>query len=55
MSIESENGLCSVYEFIHSCRDSPEDPFPEINSETTANALKLIKKLKSEISSGKNI
>jgi len=48
---ESENGLCSVYEFIHSCRDSPEDPFPEINSKTTAKALELIKKLKSEIAS----
>jgi len=53
LKIEGENGLVSIYEFIHSCRDSPEDPFPEIKSKTTENALKLLKRLKNEISSGK--
>jgi len=48
---ESDNGLCSVYEFIHSCRDKPEDPFPEIRSNTTVQALELLKRLKKEIGS----
>jgi len=48
---DGELGLVSIYEFIHSCRNSPEDPFPEINSKTTINALKLLKRLKNEISS----
>jgi len=47
---DGENGLFSIYEFIHSCRNSPEDPFPDIRSETTINALNLLKRLKNEIS-----
>ncbi|ORX79048.1 periplasmic binding protein-like II [Anaeromyces robustus] len=48
---DSEQGLCSIYEFIYSCRESYDSPFPEINSETSIKALNLIKKLKNEISS----
>jgi len=46
-----ENGICSIYEFIYSCRDTPEDPFPEINSETSKKALNLLKRIKNELSS----
>jgi len=45
--------MCSYYEFIYSCREAPNSPYPEIKSNTTINALKLIKKIKNEISSGK--
>ncbi|KAL6598131.1 periplasmic binding protein-like II [Neocallimastix sp. 'constans'] len=48
---ESENGICSIYEFIYSCRNSTDSPFPDITSETTINALNLMKKLKKEIAS----
>jgi len=48
---ESENSICSLYEFIYSCRDSKDSPFPNIRSETTVNALNLLKKIKEEISS----
>jgi len=47
--------MCSYLEFIYSCRETPNSPFPEIQSDTTVNALKMIKKIKNEISSGKNI
>jgi len=46
-----EHGICSVYEFIYSCRESYESPFPELKSQTTINALKQLKKIKNEISS----
>eukprot|EP00833_Pecoramyces_ruminatium_P010810 jgi/Orpsp1_1/1184842/evm.model.c7180000091215.1 len=48
---EPEEGICSIYEFIYSCRESYESPFPEIRSQTTIEAMKLIKKIKEEISS----
>ncbi|ORX84846.1 periplasmic binding protein-like II [Anaeromyces robustus] len=48
---DADNGLCSIYEFIYSCRDSIDSPFPEFTSETTVNALKLLKRIKNEISS----
>jgi len=44
--------MCSYYEFIYSCRETPNSPYPEIKSDTTVKALKLIKKMKNEISSG---
>ncbi|ORX84844.1 hypothetical protein BCR32DRAFT_111768 [Anaeromyces robustus] len=47
----ADNGLCSIYEFIYSCRESYDAPFPELTSETTVNALKLLKKVKTEVSS----
>eukprot|EP00833_Pecoramyces_ruminatium_P010859 jgi/Orpsp1_1/1184891/evm.model.c7180000091399.1 len=46
-----EQGICSIYEFIYSCRKSYESPFPELNSQTSIEALKLLKKIKEEISS----
>eukprot|EP00833_Pecoramyces_ruminatium_P017655 jgi/Orpsp1_1/1191687/evm.model.d7180000087806.1 len=43
--------MCSIYEFIYSCRESFNSPFPEISSQETINALKMMKKVKDEISS----
>ncbi|ORX72573.1 hypothetical protein BCR32DRAFT_250021 [Anaeromyces robustus] len=54
-NFHSDNGICSIYEFIYSCRESYDSPFPELTSETTVNAIKLIKKIKEEISSGKKL
>jgi len=45
----------SYYEFIYSYRDSINSDFPEFQSETTYNALQMIKKLKEEISSSINM
>ncbi|ORX86586.1 hypothetical protein BCR32DRAFT_240855 [Anaeromyces robustus] len=46
-----DNGICSIYEFLYSCRESYESPFPELNSETTINAMKKLKQIKNELSS----
>ncbi|OUM60635.1 hypothetical protein PIROE2DRAFT_13540, partial [Piromyces sp. E2] len=48
---ESENGICSIYEFIYSFRDSVDSPFPDIRSDTTVKALKYLKNMKDEIAS----
>ncbi|KAL6591196.1 hypothetical protein U3516DRAFT_805682 [Neocallimastix sp. 'constans'] len=45
------NGTCSIYEFIHSCRESYESPFPNLLDNTTINALNLLKRIKNEASS----
>jgi len=42
----------SIYEYIYSFRDSYELPFPEYTSQSTINALEMLKKIKNEISSG---
>ncbi|ORX44203.1 periplasmic binding protein-like II [Piromyces finnis] len=47
----SEHGSCSIYELIYSYRESLNDPYPELSSETAINALKMMKKIKEEISS----
>ncbi|OUM70662.1 hypothetical protein PIROE2DRAFT_1202 [Piromyces sp. E2] len=49
------NGGVSIYEFIHSFRESNSAPHPEIMSKTTIKALETLKKLKNEISSGNTI
>jgi len=49
--IDDEIGMGSLYEFIYSFRDSVEAPFPDLLSENTENALKMMKTLKNEISS----
>jgi len=46
-----DNGINSLIEFIYSCRETYDSPFPELTSNTTINALELIKKIKNEISS----
>eukprot|EP00833_Pecoramyces_ruminatium_P001582 jgi/Orpsp1_1/1175614/evm.model.c7180000054534.1 len=49
--IETNNelGTCSIYEFIYSCRNSKDSDFPEIISNETENALKLMKHVKEEL------
>jgi len=42
----------SLYEFIYTFRDSVKDPFPDLLSKNTETALKMMKTLKNEISSG---
>jgi len=46
-----ESGTCSIYEFIYSCRDSVDSKFPDLKSQTTIDALRLLKKIKTEVSS----
>jgi len=46
------NSLNTLTEFIYSCRESKESPIPDLKSQTTVNALKLIKKIKEEINFG---
>ncbi|ORX76101.1 hypothetical protein BCR32DRAFT_271475 [Anaeromyces robustus] len=46
-----ELGMCSIYEFIYTFRESVDSPFPEIKSEETKNALRMMKKIKDEVSS----
>eukprot|EP00833_Pecoramyces_ruminatium_P004711 jgi/Orpsp1_1/1178743/evm.model.c7180000066564.2 len=48
---DDEGGMCSIYEFIFSCRDSYTDLFPELYSQTYINALEKMKELKDEIGS----
>jgi len=48
-------GMCSLYEFIYSFRNSVDSPFPDIHNEEFSNAIKMIKKLKDEVSRGKYI
>eukprot|EP00833_Pecoramyces_ruminatium_P001306 jgi/Orpsp1_1/1175338/evm.model.c7180000053445.1 len=45
-----ELGTSSLYEFIHSYRDNINDPIPNFRSQNALKALKMIKKLKIEIS-----
>ncbi|ORY20943.1 periplasmic binding protein-like II [Neocallimastix californiae] len=47
----TELGMCSLYEFIYSYRDSLNSSFPDIQSPQVVEALKMIKKLKDTISS----
>ncbi len=43
----------SIYQFINSFRESNESPFPELKSEATMEALKMLKSMKDEIGEGK--
>jgi len=52
LKIDEYDGPYSFIEFIYSCRESVDSPFPDLNSQTTLNALELLKKMKKEISSG---
>jgi len=46
-----ENGIYSLIEFIHSCREDIDSPFPELTSQTAVEAIELIKRVKNEIAS----
>ncbi|OUM58658.1 hypothetical protein PIROE2DRAFT_16015 [Piromyces sp. E2] len=48
---DNDQGIFSIYEFIYSFRDSVNEYFPEVGSPTFINALKMMKKVKNEISS----
>jgi len=47
----SEHGICSIYEFLYSCRNSVDSPIPDFKSKEAIDALKLIKKIKEEVGS----
>ncbi|ORX61247.1 periplasmic binding protein-like II [Piromyces finnis] len=47
---DGEGGVCSIYEFINSFRKSKDDGFPKADSEEFASALKMMKKIKEEVS-----
>ncbi|ORX76241.1 hypothetical protein BCR32DRAFT_271394 [Anaeromyces robustus] len=44
-------GICSIYEFIYSFRDSVNSPFPDLESQTAVDALEMMKVIKNKISS----
>ncbi|ORX82029.1 periplasmic binding protein-like II [Anaeromyces robustus] len=48
---DGEDGTLSIFEFIHSFRDSNNSTHPEVNSKATMEALKMMKRVKNEISS----
>eukprot|EP00833_Pecoramyces_ruminatium_P014675 jgi/Orpsp1_1/1188707/evm.model.d7180000066608.1 len=48
-----EIGTSSLYEYIYSFRDNIDDPFPDFRSSNSLKALKMLKKIKKEISSDK--
>ncbi|OUM58657.1 hypothetical protein PIROE2DRAFT_16014 [Piromyces sp. E2] len=50
---DDDQGIFSIYEFIYSFRDSVDEYFLEVGSPTFINALKMMKKVKNEISSDK--
>jgi len=42
----------SIYEFMYTFRDEIDSPFPKLTSQNAIDSLKMMKKLKEEISSG---
>ncbi|KAL6605284.1 periplasmic binding protein-like II [Neocallimastix sp. 'constans'] len=48
---DNEAGSTTIIEFLHSYRDAINDPFPNFKSPNAVNALKMMKKLKNELSS----
>ncbi|KAG4093703.1 hypothetical protein H8356DRAFT_1328924 [Neocallimastix lanati (nom. inval.)] len=46
-----ENGFSSLYELIYSYREFVNSTFPDLNSLSTENAFKMIKKIKDDLSS----
>jgi len=46
---ENELGTCSLFEYIHSFRNTNESSFPSFQSQETINALKTLKKIKKEL------
>ncbi|ORX87934.1 periplasmic binding protein-like II [Anaeromyces robustus] len=47
----TEMGMCSLYEFIYSFRNSIDAPFPDIQSQEVVDSLEMMNKLKTEVSS----
>eukprot|EP00833_Pecoramyces_ruminatium_P011174 jgi/Orpsp1_1/1185206/evm.model.c7180000092786.1 len=46
---ESEQGFCSLIEFIYSCRDSIDSSLPKLRSQELTNAFNLIKEIKDKL------
>lgn len=46
---DSDLGLFSLYEFIYSCRDSYNAPYPSPQDQSFRKALKMLKRLKNEV------
>ncbi|ORX85084.1 periplasmic binding protein-like II [Anaeromyces robustus] len=49
--VDDEGGICSIYEFMYSFRNSINSPFPKIPSQEAVDALEKIKEIKNTISS----
>ncbi|KAL6628683.1 periplasmic binding protein-like II [Neocallimastix sp. 'constans'] len=49
--IYDEIGMGSIYEFMYTFRDEIDSPFPKLTSQNAIDSLKMMKKLKEEISS----
>jgi ABC-type glycerol-3-phosphate transport system substrate-binding protein len=49
---ELEIGICSIYEFIYSFRNSVESSFPNIRSQEAVNALEKMKEIKEKLNLG---
>ena len=47
-----EIGICSIYEFIYSFRNSVESSFPNIRSQEAVNALEKMKEIKEKLNLG---
>jgi len=43
--------MCSLYEFIYTFRETPDAPFPDMDSEEAKRALEMINRIKDEVSS----
>jgi len=48
---DSENGICSLYEFLYSYRNDIDSPFPDLISTEAIEGLEKIKEIKERISS----
>ncbi|ORX80195.1 periplasmic binding protein-like II [Anaeromyces robustus] len=51
---ESEEGLLFIHQLINSYRKSIDSPYPELKSDETKEALKMLKRISEEVSSGTN-
>jgi len=48
---DSDMGFYSLYQFIYSCRDSYDSPYPNSQDQSFVDSLNMLKKLKNEIAS----
>jgi len=48
---DNDQGLDSIYDFVYSCRDSYDSPYPTPEDQTFIDSLNLLKKLKNEVAS----
>jgi len=47
----NDQGLDSIYDFVYSCRDSYDSPYPRPEDKTFVDSLNLLKRLKNEVAS----